>query len=333
MTLCIGRREFITLLGGAAASLPLTARAQRTREMRRIGMLMAWAESDPEAQPRLAAFMTTLRELGWIDGQTCRIELRWSAGDIERMQRDAKELTASTPDVILAMTNQMMEVVHKLTRTIPIVFVQVSAPVESGWVASMARPGGNMTGFTNFEPSMGGKWVELLKELAPGVARMVVLMDPETPVHVALWRAAQAAAASLGVQVTAAHVHDRDEIEHAITTFARETGGGLVVFPHTITATNRNLIVELAAKHRLPAIYPYRFFPTAGGMFSYGIDQVEQWRPAARYVDRILRGENPADLPVQAPSKFEMVINLKTAKALGLDVPWFLQQRADEVIE
>ena len=326
------RREFVTLLGGAVA-WPLAARAQRTREVRRIGMLMTWAESDPEAQPRVAAFVAALRELGWVDGQTCRIELRWSAGDIERMQRDAKELIASTPDVILAMTNQMMEVVHKLTRTIPIVFVQVSAPVESGWVASMARPGGNMTGFTNFEPSMGGKWVELLKELAPGVARMVVLMDPETPVHVALWRAAQAAAPSLGVQVTAGHVHDRNEIEHAITTFARETGGGLVVFPHTITATNRNLIVELAAKHRLPAIYPYRFFPSAGGMFSYGVDQVEQWRPAARYVDRILRGEKPADLPVQAPSKFEMVINLKTAKALGVDVPWFLQQRADEVIE
>src|SRR5262245_58965764 len=179
------RREFITLLGGAAA-WPLAARAQQTGRVRRIGMLMAWAESDPEAQPRMAALMTTLRELGWIDGQACRIEMRWSAGDIERMRRDAKELIASTPDVILAMTNQMVEVVHELTRTIPIVFVQVSAPVESGWVESMARPGGNMTGFTNFEPSMGGKWVELLKEIAPGVVRMAALMDPETPVHVAL---------------------------------------------------------------------------------------------------------------------------------------------------
>jgi putative tryptophan/tyrosine transport system substrate-binding protein len=315
------RREFIVVLSCAAAAWPLAARAQQTERVRRIGMLMAWAESDPEAQPRLAAFMTTLRELGWIDGRNCRIELRWSAGDLERMDRDAKELIASKPDVILAMTNQMLEAVHKLTRTIPIVFVQVSAPVESGWVASMARPGGNMTGFTNFEPSMGGKWIELLKEIAPGVVRMVVLMDPETPVHVALWRAAQSAASSLGVQVTAAQVHDRDEVEHAITISARQTDGGLVVFPHVITATNRNLIVELAAKHRLPAIYPFRFFPSAGGLFSYGIDQVEQWRPAARYVDRILRGEKPADLPVQAPSKFELVINLKTAKALGLDVP------------
>jgi putative tryptophan/tyrosine transport system substrate-binding protein len=327
------RRTFITLLGGSAVAWPLAAQAQQGERVRRIGLLMAWAESDPEAQPRLAAFMTTLRERGWIDGRNCRIELRWSAGDLERMDRDAKELIASTPDVILAMTNQMVETVHKLTRTIPIVFVQVSAPVESGWVASMARPGGNMTGFTTFEPSMSGKWVELLKEIAPGILRMVVLMHPETPVQVAYWRAAQSAAPSLGVQVTAAHVHDRDEVEHAITTFAGQTGGGLVVFPHAITATNRNLIVELAAKHRLPAIYPFRFFPSAGGLLSYGIDQVEQWRPAARYVDRILRGEKPADLPVQAPSKFELVINLKTAKALDLDVPLHLQQLADEVIE
>jgi putative tryptophan/tyrosine transport system substrate-binding protein len=327
------RREFITLLGGAAAAWPLVTNAQQSDRVRRIGMLMAWAESDPEVQPRLAAFMTTLRELGWIDGRNCQIELRWSAGDLERMDRHAKELVATRPDVIVAMTNQMIEAVHKVTRTIPIVFVQVSAPVESGWVASMARPGGNMTGFTNFEPSMGGKWVELLKEIAPGVIRTVVLMDPETPVHVALWRAAQSAGPSLGVQVTAAQVHDRDGMEQAITTFARQSDGGLIVFPHVITATNRNLIVELAAKHRLPAIYPFRFFPSAGGLFSYGIDQVEQWRPAARYVDRVLRGEKPADLPVQAPSKFELVINLKTAKALGLDVPLHLQQLADEVIE
>jgi ABC-type uncharacterized transport system substrate-binding protein len=328
----MNRRRAITLLGSAAA-WPFAARAQQAERVRRIAMLMAWAESDPEAQPRVAAFMAALREFGWIDGRTCRIEMRWSAGDLERMDRDAKELVAATPDVIVAMTNPMVEAVHKLTRTIPIVFVQVAAPVESGWVASMARPGGNMTGFTTFEPSMSGKWVELLKEIAPGVIRMAALMHPETPVHVAYWRAAESAAPSLGVQVTAAQVHDLGEIENAITTFARQTGGGLIVFPHAITATNRNSIVELAAKHRLPAIYPFRFFPSAGGLLSYGIDQVEQWRPAARYVDRILRGEKPADLPVQAPSKFEMVINLKTAKTLGLDVPLHLQQLADEVIE
>jgi putative ABC transport system substrate-binding protein len=327
------RREFITLLGGTAVAWPLAARAQQSDRVRRIGLLMAWAEGDPEAQPRLTAFMTTLRELGWIDGRNCRIELRWSAGDLERMDRDAKELVAATPDVIIAMTNQMVETVHKQTRTIPIVFVQVSAPVESGWVASMARPGGNMTGFTNLEPSMGGKWVELLKEIAPGVVRIAALMHPETPVHVAFWRAAESAAPSFGVQMTAAQMHDRDEIERAITTFARQSDAGLIVFPHVITATNRNLIVELAAKHRLPAIYPFRFFPSAGGLLSYGIDQIEQWRPAARYVDRILRGEKPADLPVQAPSKFELVINLKTANALGLNVPLHLQQFADEVIE
>jgi len=271
----IGRRTFISLIAGAAAAWPLAARAQQSGRVRRIGLLMAWAESDPEAQPRLAAFMATLRELGWIDGQNCRIELRWSAGDLERMDRHAKELVASTPDVIFAMTNQMVEAVHKLTRTIPIVFVQVSGPVESGWVVSMARPGGNMTGFTNFEPSMGGKWVELLKEIAPGVGRMAALMHPETPVHVALWGAAESAAPSFGVQVTASQVHDRDEVERAITTFARQSGGGLIVFPHAITATSRNSIVEFAAKHRLPAIYPFRFFPSAGGLFSYGIDQVE----------------------------------------------------------
>jgi ABC-type uncharacterized transport system substrate-binding protein len=325
------RREFITLLGGAGATWPLAARAQQ--RVRRIGLLMGWTETDPEVQPRLAAFMTAFRELGWIEGQNCRIELRWSDGEVERMHRQAQELVASPPDVILAMTNPMVEAVHKLTRTIPIVFVQVSAPVESGLVASMARPGGNMTGFANFEPSMGGKWLGLLKEVAPSVVRMLALMHPETPAHVAFWRAAESAAPSFGVQVTAAKVHDRDEVEHAITTFAHQSDGGLIVFPHTITATNRNSIVELAAKHRLPAVYPLPFFARAGGLLSYGIDQIEQWRPAARYVDRILRGEKPADLPVQAPSKFELVINLKTAKALGLDVPLHLQQLANEVIE
>jgi len=293
---------------------------------------MAWAQSDPEVQPRMAAFMSTLRELGWIDGRNCRIELQWSSGDIGLMQRHAKELIESTPDVIMAMTNPMVDAVHSLTRTIPIVFLQAAAPVESGWVASMAHPGGNMTGFVNFEPSMGGKWVELLKEIAPGVIRILVLMHPVIP-HVAFWGAAQSAAPAFGAQITAAQVHDRDEVEHAITTFAHQADGGLIVFPHPTATTNRNLIVELAERHRLPAVYPLRFFPASGGLLSYGIDQVEQWRSAARYVDRILRGEKPADLPVQAPDKFELVINLKIAKALGLNVPWFLQQRANEVIE
>src|SRR6476620_1202369 len=325
------RREFITLIGGAAA-WPLGARAQQLDRVRRIGLLMAWAQSDPEVQPRMAAFMTTLRELGWIDGRNCRIELHWSAGDLGLMHRHAKELIESTPDVIMAMTNQMVEVVHNLTRTIPIVFIQVTAPVESGWMASMAHPGGNMTGFVNFEPSMAGKWVEILKEVAPGVIRILVLMHPIPP-HIGFWGAAQSAAPSFGVQVTAAQVHDRDEVEHAITTFARQADGGLIVFPHPFATTNRNLIVELAERHRLPAIYPFRFFPASGGLLSYGIDQVEQWRPAARYVDRILRGEKPADLPVQAPVKFELVINLKTAKAIGLTISESFLLRADEVIE
>src|SRR5262249_123805 len=262
----IARRTFLSLIAGAAPAWPLPARAQQAGRVLRIGLLMAWAESDPEAQPRLAAFMATLRELGWIDGQNCRIELRWSAGDLERMDRHAKELVASTPDVIVAMTNQMVEAVHKLTRTIPIVFIQVSGPVESAWVVSLARPAANMTGFVNFEPSMGGKWVELLKEIAPGVVRIVVFMHPETPVHVALWGAAESAAPSFGVQVTAAPVHDRDDVEHAIATFAGQADGGLIVFPHPIATTNRNLIVELATRHRLPAVYPFRFFPTSAGL-------------------------------------------------------------------
>jgi len=327
------RREFITLVAGAAVARPLSTLAQQSDKVKRIGMLMAWAESDPEVQPRMAAFMTTLRELGWIDGRNCRIELYWSAGDLGLMHRHAKELIASRPDVITAMTNSLVETVHKLTQTIPIVFIQVAAPVESGFVESMARPGGNMTGFASFEPSMGGKWVELLKEVAPRVVSVLVLMHPETPAHVAFWRAAQSAAPSFGVQITAAQVHDRDEVEHAITTFAHPADGGLIIFPHAITATNRNLIVELTARHRLPAIYPLRFFPSSGGLLSYGIDQVEQWGPAARYVDRILRGAKPAELPVQAPTKFELVINNKTAKAIGLTIPESFLLRADEVIE
>jgi putative tryptophan/tyrosine transport system substrate-binding protein len=327
------RREFISLLGGAAAAWPRVAGAQQPERMRRIGILMAWTENDLEAQARLAAFMTTFRKLGWIDGQNCRIELRWSAGDPERMNRDAKELVASRQDVIVAPSNPMVAAVQKLAPTMPIVFTQVSTPVENGFVASMARPGGNMTGFANFEAPMGGKWVELLKEVAPGTARMMVLMYPETASHVAFWRAAQSAAPAFGVEVTAAGVRDRDQLEHAITTFAGQAPGGLIVFPHPLTTSNRDLIVRLAARHRLPAIYAFRFFPTTGGLLSYGIDQLEQWGPAASYVDRILRGEKPAALPVQAPSKFELVINLRTAKALGLDVPLQLQQLADEVIE
>jgi putative tryptophan/tyrosine transport system substrate-binding protein len=304
------RREFITLLGSAAAAWPLAARAQQTERVRRIGLLMGWAESDPEVQPRMAAFMTRLRELGWIDGRNCRIELHWSAGDVERMHRQSKELVASAPDVIVAMTNPMVEAVHNLTRTIPIVFVQVSAPVESGLVASMARPGRNMTGFANFEGSMGGKWVELLKEVAPGVVRIVVLMHPEIPPHVAFWRAVQSAAPSFGVELTAAHVHGRDDVEHAITTFAPHANGGLIVFPHPITATNRNLIVQLAARHRLPAIYPLRFFSAAGGLLSYGIDQVmapggklrrpyssgrEAGRSSGAGADQVRAGHQPQD--------------------------------------
>jgi ABC-type uncharacterized transport system substrate-binding protein len=325
------RREFIALLAGAA-TWPLTARAQQPERVRRIGVLMSFAEADPEGQARLAAFLTTFRDLGWLDGRNSRIEIRWFAGDAERLHRYTKELVAFTPDVIVAMSNPTLDVVRQQTHTIPIVFVQVSDPVGSGFAASMARPGGTMTGFANFEGSMGGKWIELLKEVAPSVSRAAVLMH-ETAAHVAFWRAAQSAAQSFSVRLTAVEVHDRGELEHAVTTFAGQADGGLIVLPSPINNRLRDSIVELAARYRLPAIYPFRFFAQAGGLLSYGIDQIDQWRGAARYVDRILRGEKPPDLPVQAPTKFELAINLKTAKALGLDVPPTLLARADEVIE
>jgi putative ABC transport system substrate-binding protein len=252
---------------------------------------------------------------------------------MNRLQRLAKEIVAVKPDVIFSSSSSPTRILKQETSTIPIIFGNVVDPVGQGLITSMARPGSNMTGFANFEGSMGGKWVELLKEITPNVARSVVLMHPEIPPHAAFWRAVQSAAPSFGVKVTPAHVRGGNDVEHAITTFAPQANGGVIVFPHPIMTANRNLIVELAARYRLPAIYPLRFFSAAGGLLSYGIDQVEQWRPAASYVDRILRGEKPTDLPVQAPDKFELVINLKTAKALGLDVPWILQQRADEVIE
>jgi putative ABC transport system substrate-binding protein len=329
----MNRRDFVALLGGASGLWPLTAGAQRADRIRQIGVLMTFAEADLEGQARLAAFLTSFRELGWIDGRNSRIVIRWAAGQMERTRRFAKELVALSPDVLVVMSAPALAEMQRETRTVPIVFVQVSDPVGSGFVASMSRPGGNTTGFANFETSMASKWLELLKEVAPSISRVAFLIHAGLTPHLAFWRAAQNAAPSFGVRLTAAEVRNHGEVERAIATFAAEGNGGLIVLPDPIFNTLRDSIVEWTARHRLPAIYPFRFYAQAGGLLSYGIDQIDQWRGTAKYVDRILRGEKPADLPVQAPDKFELLINLKSARALGLTVPPTLLTRADEVIE
>jgi putative ABC transport system substrate-binding protein len=326
------RREFITLLGGAAA-WPLTARAQQPKPVRQIAVLMTYSETDTDGQIRLTAFLKTLGETGWVDSRNCKIVVRWSAGEVERMHRFAKELVALTPDVMVVMSTPALVAVQQETKTTPIVFIQISDPVGGGFVKTMSRPGGNMTGFANFEASMGGKWLELLKKVAPDVSRVAILNHAGIATHLEFLRAAQDAGPSVGVQVSAADVPDRSEVEHAIATVIARGNDGLVVLPDPIFNTLRSSIAEWTARYRLPAIYPFRFYAQAGGLVSYGIDQIDQWRGTARYVDRILRGEPPANLPVQAPTKFELVINLKTAKTLGLTIPPTLLGTADEVIE
>ena len=327
------RREFITILGGAAISWPGMARAQQAERTRQIGVLMtSFAEADPEGQARIAAFLTTFQNSGWVDGRNCRIVIRWAAGDLERIRGFAKELIALRPDVVVVMATPALMAMQRITRTVPIVFVQISDPVGGGFVPNMARPGGNMTGFANFETAMGGKWLELLKEVAPHVTRVAVLIAG-TAVNHELWKSAQTAAASVGVNLIAAEIHDSSGVEPAIVAFAAKGTGGLIVLPDPIFNTLRNSIVEWAARHRLPAIYPFPFYARAGGLLSYGIDQIDQFRGAAGYVDRILKGEKPGDLPVQAPTKYQLVINLKTAKALGLTIPPTLLASADEVLE
>ena len=326
------RREFITLLGGAAAAWPLAARAQQGERMRRIGVLMHLAPDDLEGQSRLAAFLQGLQQLGLTDGRNMRIDTRWGASDADR-RRYAAELVAFAPDVILASTSLAMVALQHATRTVPIVFVNVADPVGAGFVDSLARPGGNVTGFAMFEYSMSGKWLELLKEIAPRVTRVAVIRDPANPAGIGQFAVIQSVAPSFGVELSPVDVRDVGEIERAVTAFARSPNDGLIVTGSALAAVHRNLIVTLAARHRLPAVYPFRFFVTGGGLISYGPDTIDQYRHAAGYVDRILKGEKPADLPVQAPTKYELVINLKTAKALGLDVPPMLLARADEVIE
>ena len=326
------RRQFVTLLGGAAAAWPLAARAQQPERVRRIGVLINYAQTDREGQASVAAFVATLQRLGWIDGRNLRIDYRWSAGETERIKAAAAELVRSAPDVIVVASTPVVVELRRLTSTIPLVFTQIGDPVDSGLVTNLARPGGNITGFSAFEPDMGGKWLGVLKEAAPNLRRAAVLFGSDTPIDLAMLRAAKAVAPSLGVTINAVNVLDGN-IERAIADFSNQRDGGLIVLPHRYTLANRGSIITLAAGHRLPAVYPFRSFATEGGLLAYGPDPNDQWRGAATYVDRILRGEKPGDLPVQAPTKFELVINMKTAKALGLSIPPALPLRADEVIE
>jgi putative tryptophan/tyrosine transport system substrate-binding protein len=332
---CIGRREFITLLGGAAAAWPLAARAQQGERMRRIGVLMAYAESDPEGQASLAAFREELQKLGWVEGRNIRIDSRWATpSDAESRQRFVEELVALQPDLILSHGTPNTATLLHQTRTIPIIFAQVSDPLGSGFVASIPRPGGNVTGFIVMEGSMAGKWLELLKEIAPRVNRVALLFNPATATFADIYlKPFKAAAASFAVEAIAAPVHDTSELEAVVAGQARALNGGLIAMPDSFLNARRAEITSLAARYRLPAVYPYRFYAEHGGLLSYGVDLLDNYRGAATYADRILKGAKPSDLPVQTPIKFELVINLKTAKALGLDVPWILQQRADEVIE
>ena len=327
------RREFITLLGGAAAAWPLAARAQQGERMRRIGVLLPAAADDPEFQARVGAFLQGLAQLGWTIGRNVRIDTRWATTNAADIRRHAAELAALAPDVILAHGASTVGPLLQATRTVPIVFPVVGDPVGAGFVDSLARPGGNATGFMTFEYSLSGKWLELLKQIAPGVTRVAVLRDPAIASGTGQFGAIQAVAPSLRVEVSPVNVRDAGEIERAVAAFARSSNGGLIVTASALAALHRDLIITLAARHKLPAVYYERYFVAAGGLISYGPDYVDQYRRAAGYVDRILKGEKPADLPVQAPTKYELVINLKTAKALGLDVPPTLLARADEVIE
>jgi ABC-type uncharacterized transport system substrate-binding protein len=327
------RRQFITLLGGAAAAWPLAARAQQGERMRRIGVLMDFPADDPESQARIAAFLQGLQASGWSVGRNARIDYRWSAGDADRMRKYATELVALAPDIILASGSPAVGALQQATRTVPIVFASVADPVGAGFVASLARPGGNATGFMLLEYGMSAKWLELLKEIAPNVTRAVVIRDPTLASGSGQLGAIQAVAPSFGVELTPVGVRDADEIERGVATFARSSNGGLIVTASNVATLHRDLIVTLAARHRFPAVYSNRLFVTGGGLISYSPDRIDQFRRAAAYVDRILKGEKPADLPVQAPTKYELAINLKTAKALGLEVPPTLLARADEVIE
>ena len=327
------RRAFITLIGGAAAAWPLSARAQQGERVRRIGVLMNSTADDAVSQDRLTAFVQGLQELGWTVGRNLQIDYRWGAGNVERYRTFAAELVALTPDILMTVGAPAVEALQRATRTVPIVFTSVTDPVGGGLVTSLARPGGNTTGFTLSEYGLSGKWLELLKEIAPRVMRTAVLRDP-VAVGIGQFAAIQAVAPSLQVELSPVDVRDAGEIERAVTAFAdRPNGAGLIVTASAFTMIHRELIIALARRHQLPAVYPFRYYITSGGLISYGPDPIDLARRAASYVDRILKSESPADLPVQNPTKYELVINLKTAKALGLEIPPTLLARADEVIE
>jgi putative tryptophan/tyrosine transport system substrate-binding protein len=327
------RREFITLLGGAMAAWPLTARSQqRSGSMPQVGVLMTGAETDPEERTRLTAFLDGLRQLGWSDGHNLRIDIRWAV-DVDRNRR-AEELVALTPNVIVAAQSASVAALQRITRNVPIVFANVVDPVGAGFVAGLARPGGNTTGFSAFEYSLSGKWLELLKQLAPSMTRAAVLRDPALAAGIGQFAAIQALAPpSIAVELTPINAHDPEEIERGIIAFARERNGGLIVTASQSALEYRNLIISLASRHLLPNVYPFRYYPANGGLASYGPDPIAPFKRASEYVDRILKGEKAADLPVQAPTEYKLVINLKTAKALGLTVPPALLAGADEVIE
>jgi putative tryptophan/tyrosine transport system substrate-binding protein len=328
----VRRRAFIAALGGAAA-WPLTTQAQQPERMRRIGVLGGGDTDDPRSQLNISAFLQALQQLGWTDGRNAKIEYRRPAGDADKTRKYAEELVALTPDVILAISAPSLASLLQATPTVPIVFVAVADPLGAGYVDSLSRPGRNATGFLLFDYSFGTKWLELLKEIAPGVKRAAVLRDPAISSGTGQWGAIQSAAPSLGVEVSPVNLRDALEIERAVTAFARAANGGLIVAASPLSLVHRELIIALAARHKLPTVYFLRPFATGGGLISYGPDVADQTKRAASYVDRILKGEKTADLPVQAPTKYELVINLKTAKALGLDVPHSLLARADEVIE
>jgi putative ABC transport system substrate-binding protein len=328
----IERRKFLATLLGGAGAWPLAASAQQRERMRRIAVLSGLAADDQDNKVRLAAFQQRLQQLGWTDGHNVRIDYRFAAANAENYRKYAAELVALAPDVILAPGASLVPMLQA-TRTIPIVFAFITDPVGSGLVESLSRPGGNATGFLLFEYDLSAKWLELLKEIAPGVTRTAVLRDPAAMAGIGQFAVIQSVARSVGVEVSPLNLRDADETERAVTAFARSSNGGLIVTASLLAGVQRNLIVELAARHRLPAVYSSRLFVASGGLVSFGTDSTEQLRHAAGYVDRILKGEKPADLPVQAPVKYELVINLKTAKTLGLDMPTSLLARADEVIE
>jgi putative tryptophan/tyrosine transport system substrate-binding protein len=330
----VKRREFIGLMGGAAAAWPCGARAQRGERVRRVGVLSGLAENDPDTINNVLELRRALQVLGWTDGQNVEFVYRYAAGNPERARAMAKDLVGLQPDLIVGHTTPAAAALRQATQTIPIVFVSITDPVAGGFVASVARPGGNMTGFTNYEFAMGAKWLEVLKEIAPGVARVSLMLNPDTgPYYADYLRSVEAVALSLSVQATLAPVRNPEEIERIVTALAKESGGGLIVLPSAPITAHSQLITNLVARHQLPAVFPFRGYAAQGGLVSYGTNLTDLFRRAASYADRILKGEKPGDLPVQGPTKYELVINLKTARAIGLTVPPTLLARADEVIE